>query len=63
MRDLIAGTMFDGLVPPRTAAFTIVSLYMGVDLLSHLERDDSRAEALFEMAGNLARLLFPQFDA
>jgi AcrR family transcriptional regulator len=43
-------------VPPRTVAYAVVALYLGVDLLSHLERDDSRAEALFKGAGELANL-------
>lgn len=44
------------LVPPRTVAYAIVALYLGIDLLSHLERDDTRAEALFDAAGVLATL-------
>jgi AcrR family transcriptional regulator len=44
------------LVPPRTIAYAIVALYLGVDLLSHLGHDDARAEALFDAAQGLASL-------
>ena len=46
-----------GIAPPRTVAHAIVALYLGIDLMSHLEHDDSKAEALFDAAKNLARLL------
>ncbi|MEX0873858.1 MAG: TetR/AcrR family transcriptional regulator [Actinomycetota bacterium] len=45
------------LVPPRTIAYAIVALYLGVDLLSHLEDDNSRAEAMFASAQELGGLL------
>jgi AcrR family transcriptional regulator len=43
-------------VPARTVAYAIVALYLGIDLLSHLERDTARAEALFDGAKGLANL-------
>jgi AcrR family transcriptional regulator len=46
-----------GIAPPRTVAHAIVALYLGIDLMSHLEHDDSKTEALFDAAKNLARLL------
>lgn len=46
-----------GIAPPRTIAHAIVGLYLGIDLMSHLEHDDSKAEALFDAAKNLAGLL------
>jgi AcrR family transcriptional regulator len=39
-----------GAVDPGVAAYGIVALYIGIDLLSHLEKDDTKAEAFFEMA-------------
>ncbi len=54
--DVLRGYGLDALVPPRTAAFGVVALYLGIDLLSHLEEDDARAEALFATAGQLAAL-------
>jgi AcrR family transcriptional regulator len=59
--DLLAGSPFEGTVNPRTLAFAVVALYLGVDLLSHLDQDKSRAEALFQMAGTFGPLLAPMF--
>jgi AcrR family transcriptional regulator len=56
LSDLLAGS-FGGFIQPRPLAFGIIALYLGVDLLSHLDHDHSRAEALFETAGRLAPLL------
>ncbi|MDQ4149944.1 MAG: TetR/AcrR family transcriptional regulator [Actinomycetota bacterium] len=61
IRDLLEGSMFSGTIKPRTLAFAVVALYLGVDLLSHLDQDKSRAEALFEMAGGIGPLLAPMF--
>jgi AcrR family transcriptional regulator len=43
-------------IPPRTIAYAIVAFYLGVDLLSHLEGNDARAEALFDSAEKLGGL-------
>jgi len=59
--DLLSGSMFEGTVKPRTLAFAVVALYLGVDLLSHLDQDKSRAEELFAMAGTFGPLLAPMF--
>lgn len=59
IRDFVSGSILEGLVQPRTVAFAVVALYLGVDLLSHLDHDHSRAEALFQMTGRLAGLLVP----
>ncbi len=47
--ELFAGTLLESIVPPREVAFAIVALYLGVDMLSHLERDHTRAEALLDL--------------
>jgi len=57
LSDLLAGSVFGGLIQARPLAFAIIALYLGVDLLSHLDHDHSRAEALFDTAGRLAPLL------
>jgi AcrR family transcriptional regulator len=59
--DLLSGSMFEGTIKPRTMAFAVVALYLGVDLLSHLDQDKSRAEELFLMAGTFGPLLAPIF--
>jgi AcrR family transcriptional regulator len=46
-----------GIAPPATIAYAIVALFLGINLLSHLEKDDTMAEALFDAGAKLARLL------
>lgn len=59
LRGVVAGSIFEGILQPRTLAFAIVALYLGVDLLSHLDQDNSRAEALFETVRGLAAMIEP----
>jgi AcrR family transcriptional regulator len=59
--DLLTGSIFESAVNPRTLAFAVVALYLGVDLLSHLDQDKSRAEGLFQMAGAMGPFLAPIF--
>lgn len=47
----------EAMVPPRTVAYAIVALFLGVDMLSHLEQDDAKAEAMFASAQQLAGVL------
>jgi AcrR family transcriptional regulator len=49
LSQLTAGTVLDALVPARETAFAIVALYLGMDLLSHLDGGHSRAEALLDI--------------
>ncbi len=55
--NVLGKTGLTQLVPPRTIAYAIVALYLGVDLLSHLEHDDARAEALFDAAEHISGLV------
>jgi AcrR family transcriptional regulator len=62
LSQLTAGTVLDALIPARETAFAIVALYLGMDLLSHLDGGHSRAEALLEAGirnAPLANLLPP----
>lgn len=45
-----------GLAPPREIAHAVVALYLGLELLSHLDGDRSGALALFDRARTLAAL-------
>ena len=63
IEDLLEGSPFQGLVPLRTLAFAVVALYLGVDLLSHLDQDNSRAEALFQLAAVMGPLVAPMLDS
>ncbi len=56
LEHLLAGSPLTALASPKDLAFGIVSLYFGVDMLSHMERDHSRAESLLDLATRLAVL-------
>ncbi len=55
----LTGHPFATVVPTDDAAYAVVALYLGLELLSHLDGDRSRALALFERASTFAAL----FDA
>jgi hypothetical protein len=57
LRALLAGSPLESMVPPRDAAFAIVALYLGVDMLSHLDGDQTRAESLLDLGMRSAPLL------
>jgi AcrR family transcriptional regulator len=57
VRSLIAGSMFEPLVPPRDLAFAIIALYLGIDMLGQLDGDHARAEALLDLGVRGAPLL------
>jgi AcrR family transcriptional regulator len=59
LRDPLERMGLSSVIPPRTAAFTMVSLTLGVNLLWHLEPDEARIEELFEAAGRMAQLFSP----
>lgn len=52
----VAATPFSGLLPARDVAFAIVALYLGMELLTHLDGDRSRAERAFGVGARLAEL-------
>jgi AcrR family transcriptional regulator len=52
----LARTPFASVVPAADAAYAIVALYLGLELLSHLDGDRSRALSLFERARSLLGL-------
>lgn len=56
IRNVLSKLGLDGIAPPRALAYGINALYVGVDLLSHLENDDAKAEALFSAADGVAQL-------
>lgn len=63
LSELTSGTVLDTLIPARETAFAIVALYLGMDLLSHLDGGHTRAEALLEVGirnAPLAGLLLVQ---
>jgi AcrR family transcriptional regulator len=57
LEQLLAGSPLRALVSSADLAFGIVSLYFGVDMLSHLQRDRARAESLLDLVTRLAALV------
>ena len=57
--EAVAGTVVAPLVPAADLAYAIVALYLGVELLTHLEGDRTRAESLFRSGARMADLLGP----
>jgi len=56
-----AGSPFAALVDARAAADSILALYIGMDLLIHLDGDRTRATAMFDAGDRLAATLAPLF--
>ena len=56
LEQLLRGTPVPLLASPRDLAFGLVALYFGVDMLSHLQSDRSRAESLLDLATRLSSL-------
>lgn len=56
VRSLTAGSVFERLVPADDVAFAIVALYLGADMLTHLDPQRSSADSLLENVGRLAPL-------
>jgi len=51
----VSGTLpFPIPVPPEDAAFGIVALFLGIELLTHLDGDGARSDRLFELGSQLA---------
>ena len=60
-RDAVAGAL-DGsplaaLVPAESVGFAVVALYLGMEMLTHLDGDREPATALFDQALQLAAML------
>jgi AcrR family transcriptional regulator len=53
----LAGSPLGSLVPVDELSHAVVALYLGLEMLSHLDGDRSRATALFDHAGQMASLL------
>jgi len=57
----MGGSPFAALVDARSAAGTVLALYIGMDLLIHLDGDRNRATAMFDAGDRLAATLGPIF--
>ena len=52
--QMLATTGLPMLASPRDVAFALVSLYFGMDMLSHMQGDRTRAESLLDLATRLS---------
>ncbi len=50
------------MLPPRDLAYALICFYLGVNVMTHLDEDNARVEAQFEMAQRFAPLLAPMFQ-
>jgi AcrR family transcriptional regulator len=57
LEQLLDDTPVRLLVSPADLAFGLVALYFGLDMLSRLQRDRSRAESLLDLATRLSSLV------
>lgn len=57
LQELFSGSPFESMVPARDVAFAVVALYLGVDMLGHLEGDHTRAESLLDLGERYTPLL------
>jgi AcrR family transcriptional regulator len=56
VRGTLADTPFSQVLPPEELAHGIVALYLGLEMLAHLDGDRTAALALFERARHIAGL-------
>jgi len=54
---LLAGSVFESMVPSRDLAYAIIALYLGIDMLSHLDGDHARAGSLLDLGVRAAPLV------
>jgi AcrR family transcriptional regulator len=57
LRGLVAGSLFESMIPSRDVAFAIIALYLGIDMLGHLEGSHARAESLLDLGVRYAPLI------
>src|SRR6202035_2114371 len=57
LEQLLAASPLRALASGKDLALGIVSLYFGVDMLSHLQSDRARAESLLDLVARLAALI------
>ena len=59
IRRVLAGSPIESLVDARAAAGAVLAMYIGIDLLNHLDGDRSRATDLFDSGERLAGMFAP----
>ena len=56
LQRLVGGTPLTQVMPVTQMAHTVVALYLGIEMLTHLDGDTNRAEELFTTARRTSRL-------
>jgi AcrR family transcriptional regulator len=51
------------ILPPREIAYGILCFYLGVNLMTQLDADTARVEALFDLANQFAPVISPLFNS
>ena len=59
VRDALAATPFAEVVPAADVAYVVVALFLGMEMLTHLDGDHARADAVIATAQRVAALLGP----
>jgi len=59
IRRVLAGSPFETLVDARAAAGAVLAMYVGIDLLNHLDGNRSRATDLFDSGERLTGMFAP----
>jgi AcrR family transcriptional regulator len=57
VRRLLDGTPLERLLPAREVARAVVALYLGLEMLTHLDRDRAQVDALFSAVEPASALL------
>ncbi|MGH1489252.1 MAG: TetR/AcrR family transcriptional regulator [Acidimicrobiales bacterium] len=63
LKRSLADTPFAQLVPTKDLAHAIAALFLGIELMSRLDRDDTRTESLFASLAGAANLAAPLLEA
>jgi AcrR family transcriptional regulator len=62
VRRFLQGSALGSLVDARTMAGAVLAMYIGVDLLLHLDGNSSRATAMFDLGDRLAATFGPLLE-
>jgi AcrR family transcriptional regulator len=59
---LLKNSPFEQMLPSRDLAFALIAFYMGVNLLTHLDKDQAGVDSLFAVARSLAPSFSPMLS-
>jgi AcrR family transcriptional regulator len=63
IRKALGDSPLGGTVPTRELAYGVVALYLGIEMLTHLEPNHERVDALFSAAQSIATFVAPLMAA